>query len=169
MNKSIGPLYICTAERFRLLQPHFGHLSCIPVLAIAQQKHLGYFNHILGCLSWISVTKEYYQKVHWGAFSVPLDSLIWIIWLHSWHYYHNHNNNSLAVSQSSWQFGYGIIQNLTSYSGSAPECYHKGTCNCFKMPTLGHSLQSGSHCKQRRAEAVTLMCTHAQRRCMNTW
>ena len=25
------------------------------------EQHLGYFNHILGCLSCISVTKEYYQ------------------------------------------------------------------------------------------------------------
>ena len=28
---------------------------------ISQQKHLGYFNYILGCLSCISVTKECYQ------------------------------------------------------------------------------------------------------------
>ena len=30
------------------------------VLCVSQQKHLGYFNHILGCLSCISVTKECY-------------------------------------------------------------------------------------------------------------
>ena len=28
-----------------------------------KKKHLGYFNHILGCLSCISVTKECYQIV----------------------------------------------------------------------------------------------------------
>ena len=57
-------------------------------------KHLGYFNHILGCPSCISVTKECYQigflKVHWGASSlVPLAIVSCFgrpIWLHSWHF-----------------------------------------------------------------------------------
>ena len=31
-----------------------------PVTVLALQKHLGYFNHILGCLSCISVTKKCY-------------------------------------------------------------------------------------------------------------
>ena len=43
-----------------------------------QQKHLGYFKHILGCLRYISVTKECYQigflEIRRGAFSVPLVS-----------------------------------------------------------------------------------------------
>ena len=68
---------------------------------ISQQKH---FNHILGCLSCISVTKECYQigflESSLSLFQSPSISqphLSEDLFLHSWHYYHNHATKQLSM------------------------------------------------------------------------
>ena len=61
-------------------------------------KHLGYFNHILGCLSCINVTKECYQIGFLESSLRSSFSSITAYWLHSWHYYHNHATKELSMT-----------------------------------------------------------------------
>ena len=70
------------------------------------QKHLGYFNHILGCLSCISVTKECYQIGYLEGslrsfFISYISSSLFRrpIWQHSWHFYQNHATKGLLQGQ----------------------------------------------------------------------
>ena len=54
------------------MQAHLEYLNqfiCMPVVVWTprNKKHLGYFNHILGCLSCISVTRESDQGLQKGT------------------------------------------------------------------------------------------------------
>ena len=55
------PGYTCTVKTFGLLQPYFGHLSCITVCTL--QKHIGCFNHRVVTLVADKLKRQWLREV----------------------------------------------------------------------------------------------------------
>ena len=75
-----------TVKTFVLLQPYFGHLSCMPVVCMIHYKTSK------GCFLF-----ESKLKCSWEVF--PSIRISIAFWLHSWHLYHNHATKTLLQGQ----------------------------------------------------------------------
>ena len=73
--------FSCTVKTFGLLQPYFGHLSCMPVVCVTHyklQRDASYLNQSL------CVIEKLLPQLG-SSYRKPIAN-----WLHAWHFHHSH-------------------------------------------------------------------------------